>query len=294
MSIGAAALTVAISSACISLVSLVWNLTLYRLSGARLVVRLTPAILTAQGHLLRGPEKGWSGQIPESFGNVDRDHFVDLAIIKVTNVGRTPVSVSDITLDFGRSGWRPGWRHTVGGAPIPIHECSEVAGDVRLEAGSGVSVAIDHQPLIDYGLQHRSKRSRSIRATATAAGRRPTRSSWRRRWSQGDDSKRYYPAVATPERQAFVEVFRAVQPHDISKVYEAWIATTGLSLRDANVGAMEVAEELGRVLELDPPVNMDLVMAGNRIVGLLPSEVNVGSEVVRRGDPHQRGTGQPN
>ena len=260
------ALTVAITSACISLAGLAWNLTLYRLSGARLNVRLIPAILTAEGHLMRGADKGWREPVPEPLATLNRDYFVDLAIIKVTNVGRTPVSVSDITLDFGRSGRRPGWRHTVGGTPIPIHECSVVKGDVRLEAGSSVSVAIDDQPLIDYALSHSSKWNRSIRATATAAGRRPTRSAWLWRWSQSDDTRRYFPAESTPERKAFVEVFRAVYPHDVTKVYTAWISTTALLLRDANADAMGIANELARVLELDPLADINFVLAGQKIL----------------------------
>lgn len=105
MSPGEVALTVAIAGAVISLASLAWNLTLYRLSGARLSVRLIPAILTPQGTLMRGPDRGWRKSIPDEFTDgVDRDLFVDLAIIKVTNVDRALVSVSDISLDFGRSG----------------------------------------------------------------------------------------------------------------------------------------------------------------------------------------------
>lgn len=285
MSATAFAVTVSIASACISLAGLVWNLTLFRLSGARLLVRLTPAILTVHGHLMRGPDRGWRKPIPESMAEgVDHDHYVDLAIIKVTNIGRSPVSVSDINLDFGRSGWRPGWRHTVGGTPIPIHECADVKGDVRLEAGASVTIAIDHQPLIDYALEHSSKFNRSIRATASAAGRRPTRSKWRRRWSQSNDEKRYYPAAPTPERQAFVEVFRAVYPHDAKKVYEAWTAVTALLLRDAKADASAVAEEVERVLELDELASINLVVAGLKVTQLLPTELSVGNKKVTRGE----------
>ena len=132
MSSTAIAVTVSIASACISLVGLLWNLTLFRLSGARLQVRLTPAAFTAQGNLMRGPDGGWRKPIPESMAKaVDDNPYVDLAIIKVTNIGRSPVSVSEISLDFGRSGWRPGSRHTVGGVPIPVHECRKFRGQRR-------------------------------------------------------------------------------------------------------------------------------------------------------------------
>jgi hypothetical protein len=59
------ALWVAIGSASVSLTSLVWQLTLYRLSGARLIVQLIPAVLTEHGHITRGPAKGWGAAVPE-------------------------------------------------------------------------------------------------------------------------------------------------------------------------------------------------------------------------------------
>lgn len=285
MTPAAVALTVAIASVCISLAGLAWNLTLYRLSGARLNVRLIPAMLTAQGTMMRGPDKGWRTSIPDEFADgVDRELFVDLAIIKVTNVGRAPVSVSDISLDFGRSGWRPWWRHTISGTPIPIHECSAVDGDVRLEAGASVSVAIDSRPLIDHGLSRTSKGKRSIRATATAAGRRPTRSAWRRRWTHRNLSKRYYPAESTPEREAFVEVFRAVYPHNPAKIYQVWAATTALLLGDADADATAIANEVAEVLGLDHFGSLGFVIAGMKVADLLPNEVKIGGRLVTRGE----------
>lgn len=279
------AILVSVASACVSLGGLIWNLLLYRLSGARLNVRLIPAILTAQGTLMRGPDKGWRKSLPDEFADgVDRQLFVDLAIIKVTNVGRAPVSVSDISLDFGWSGWRPWWRHTIGGTAIPIHECSAVKGDVRLEPGSTISIAIDAKPLIDHGLSITSRGKRSIRATATAAGRRPTRSAWLRRWTHRNLSKRYYPAESSPERDAFVEVFRAVYPHDPTKVYRAWTAVTALLLRDAQADARAIANEIAEALELDDLSNIGFVVTGLKIAELLPSEVKVGTKAVKRGE----------
>ena len=283
MSTAETALIVAITSAGISLAGLAWNLALYRLSGARLSVRLIPAILTAQGHLLRGPDRGWRRPVPDTFTDVERDHFVDLAIIKVTNVGRAAVSVSDITLDFGRSGWRPGSRHTIAGRPVPVHECREVSGDVRLEAGQSVSVAFDYQPLIDNAREHSSSWNRWIHASATAAGRRPTRSAWRRRWRLTAGEDLYYPAPSTPERSAFVEVFRAVYPREVNKVYDAWLSVSGLLLQDANAGGKEVADVLAEVLEIEPIARLDLISASFRIVQLLPHEVTVGGEKRARG-----------
>jgi hypothetical protein len=58
------ALIVAISSAAFSGGALVWQLFLYRLSGSRLLVRLTPALVDSNGTLVRGPDKGFGNKQP--------------------------------------------------------------------------------------------------------------------------------------------------------------------------------------------------------------------------------------
>lgn len=274
------ALVVAIAGACIAMASLVWNLALYRLSGARLQVRLIPAILTAQGHLLRGPDRGWRKRAPEGVGPGKDDVYVDIAIIKVTNVGRSAVSVSEIVLDFGRSGWRPGWRHTIGGMPIVIHECKDISGDVRLEAGQSISLAVDHELLVQRGMAAKRK---AVRASATAAGRRPTLSSWRRRWSLSSPATIYYPGEGTPEQRAFVEVFRAVYPHDAAKLYEAWIAVTALMMRDSAAGSKEIADELAKVLDVGATPSLDLVTQALRIADRFPEQLTLGTKSIKRG-----------
>lgn len=268
----------------VALTSLVWSLVLFWLSGARLQVRLIPAVLTAEGHLMRGPDKGWRIRPPESLALRIDDIYVDLAIIKVTNIGRAAVSVSDINLDFSLSGWRPWWRHTIGAKPVPVHECQEIKGDVRLESGQSISVAIDHQPLIEHGRAHAPAWSRSIRASAMAAGRRPKRSKWRRRWPLLAPDRIYYSAETTPEREAFVEVFRAVYPRDVTKLYEAWVAVTSLLLSDSAADATAIAEELAGVLGVDVTAGIDLFVHAFKIATLLPDEVAI------RGKKHRRGS----
>ena len=188
--------------------------------------------------------------------------YVDLAIIKVTNTGRTPVSVSDIQLDLGRSGWHRRSRHAIAGRPVVVHECKAIDGDVRLETGQSFSVAMDHEPLIKHALALKSSKSawhrpfaRSVvvRASATGAGRRPVMSDWRRRWKvEANGQGVYYPRPRNPEHDAFLAVFRAVYPRDVTKMYSAWIEVKALWHR-GGVGVPEVEETLARILKIDPP-----------------------------------------
>lgn len=102
-----AALIVSITSACITLGGLVWQLTRYRLSGARLRVDLlfhyhddNRAVRQVAGSRRRPwTDPRIEQHSPEVFG-------IEAVRVRVTNIGRTPVSVDDISLAVGRTPWR--------------------------------------------------------------------------------------------------------------------------------------------------------------------------------------------
>lgn len=286
-----AALRVAMVSAGISLGSLLGNFILFWLSGARLKVQFIPAVFTHQGSLAQGPERGWENRVDDSIGSIiQSEYYVDLAIIKVTNIGRTPVSVSRISLDFGRSGLLRYGRRTVAGKPVPVHDCHDVTEDVRLEPGEGVSVAMESQSIIDHEVARGDGRLRSVRGSATAAGRRPTLSSWSRRWRIWNSrtgkmsEKLYYPAGRTPEREAFVEVFRAVYPLNPSEVYPVWVAVSTLLLSDASAGPKEVAGEMASFFEGDEWMESKFIFYAIKIVRKFPEEFVLGGVSYRRGE----------
>lgn len=279
-----AAETVSIVALAVSITSLVWALALFWLSGARLQVRLVPAALTLHGHLLRGPDRGWRDEIPDEMTGLD-DVFVDLAIIKVTNVGRVPTSVSDIALDFGRTAWIRRGRHTISGRPVEVHHCKALAGDdVRLEPGESISVAVDHEPLVDCALtRERLGAGRdAVRATATPAGRRSRRSSWRRRWLLGPGSSIYAPGERSADHQAFLETFRMVHTFgDVTKLYEAWVEVGAFWLYTTE-GASELASRLRPLVEASD-ADWRLVVAATQILEAFPAQRDVFGELVGRG-----------
>lgn len=253
------ALVVAIAAATISLVSLVWQLVLFYLSGARLAVRLFPAALTIHGHVLTGPERGWR-HAPESLRRTLDDGFVDLALIRVVNVGRAPVSVSQIALDFGHEGWRFWSRHTISGQPVPAGSGATSTEVVRLDVGEACDVYVDHIPLVEH-VRATRPHARALRASAWPAGRRRRRSPWRRRWhiAKGRPLGWPHPTAAT-DLEAFREVFRVVYPRDVKKLYGSWVALGALRLRNPHPSAAEIRDALEEELEVSD-VAMDLVKA---------------------------------
>ncbi|MGH2730269.1 MAG: hypothetical protein ACRDJI_06615, partial [Actinomycetota bacterium] len=66
-------LIISIVSASFVAGGVIWQLALYRLAGARLEVRLTPAVVTATGGVIRGPQRGWGRRVPEEIEAVARD-----------------------------------------------------------------------------------------------------------------------------------------------------------------------------------------------------------------------------
>lgn len=280
---GVSATTVAALSLAVSVTSLLWNLSLYRLSGARLEVRLIPAAFGVGGALFRGPDAGWRAGPPAEFADRMTD-YVDLAILKVTNVGRSPVSVTDLALDFGRTSWRPAWRHTMAGTPVVVADCKDYDGEVRLEAGQSFSVAYDHEPMVEYmtAPERSGRPRRSVRATGRAAGRRPTRSSWRKRWRIGRGQSIYLPGDRPADHDAFVEVFRVAYRHGIDKVYGAWVAVGSLWLHSRTFDVSDIARELREAIGLEAG-DLSVYSGAMTVARVMPEERLIGQTVMRRG-----------
>lgn len=204
------ALVVSTASAAFTGGGLVWQLLLYRLSGARVGVRLIPAILDANGTLARGPDRGWPAKVqPTSILSLG-PWFVDLAEVRVTNLGRTAISVSDIGLDFGRLHWWSIGRYTIRGVPVAVHDgCLDEV--VRLETGESVSVFLDLWQLVKSHHSGRAGKSR-VRASVYPAGRRKKRSKWRKRWVFHGSRKTLMPTQQiSPELRAYQAFWRAVR-----------------------------------------------------------------------------------
>lgn len=246
------ALWVAIASAAVSLTSLAWQLTLYRLSGARIVVRLVPAVLTETGHIIRGPAKGWRASMPPEINIVQNRPWVDAAVIEMVNVGRSPISLSTINLDVGASPrWKPWKRHTVGMPPIAIHGGLADLNEVRLDAAHSVFAIVDFWPAV--AAARKLRHGVYVRASVLPAGRRAKRSSWHHRWTIGPDQKHLWPLGPEGDQvQLFQTVWRAIAPIAPASVYEAWLSIMGLLIPEdvdpKQVSILEVSKALEPIL----------------------------------------------
>ncbi len=192
-------------------ISLAVSITQYRLSGARLTVRLAPVALTPSGTAIRGPDAGWTSELPEGFPLPEYQVWSDLAVVVVTNVGRSPISVSQVGLDIGAPTWWKPWnRHFVTGEPVPVIRGLTEAEDVRIESGQAVRVYLDLWGLVGGLRRRRPEEAVILRGTAQAAGKRwPTLSARRKRWRISHDTVSLWPFTDhTAEVAAYQELWR--------------------------------------------------------------------------------------
>ena len=221
-----AALTIALVSISISIVGLLWQLTLYRLSGARVRVEFSPVVMTHLGSVIKGSQGRWPTTKPDGISMPREDDlWAELAQIRVANIGRTVVWVSEIGLDFG-SEVRLRRRRRLTISPIPIEVAGGIAttGPIRLEPGQSMDVNAPMAQSISWVQSRRPHGSLLVRGTATLAGRRakrsPARYSLRLR---GDDSSHFPDGQVTPQVITFQLLVNHWPTSDIRNLYEAWL-----------------------------------------------------------------------
>ena len=257
-------LVIATGAAAVALVGLVWQLTLYRLSGARLEVRLTPGVVVPRfGSITSAIDSGWREVgPPTAFAHVDDTLWADLAVIRVTNVGRVATSVSGVGLDFGTvKRWRRFARITVTAQSLTLGpDCLE-SEVIRLEPGEWRTAYI---PVWGYITWRRSESKGHVvvRATASLAGRRSKRSSRRRRWKIRSSAEAIYPhASVTAESRVFAVLLANLESDSAEEGYEAWLSCWPVLSSGADRSA------LSEVLEPHVPS----ILKRERMVGRLRS-----------------------
>lgn len=212
------ALIVSICSATFTCGGLIAQYLLYRFNGARLKVQLVFAYradwdLTVS---CKGPRR------KIKFERFRRTHNVSLGIeyakVRVTNIGRTPVSVENISFDLGHIRWFRRWRHTV--VPMQFIDPNDQPSKNRdrlsprrLDPGDNITECFHLWPTLGGPdlFKHRKFRRLVVRGSAQAVGRRASRSPRRDAWRfrKGDLSAFSDIAVPPPE----VRVYRTLWHH---------------------------------------------------------------------------------
>lgn len=176
MSIAVLALVISGVSLLLSLLLGAWDVVKYHRDGGRVRVSLQAGRLDS-GALYRTIALPPLNKAPPSglrFG-------IEVARITVENRGRTPVTVSEVVLDLGRTRWWPHRGRQTNGFPLLPFEEHATALRVRLQAYDAVSFLMDASHALPVIMCSRM-RPLGLRASVRVAGVGITRSSWRRRW----------------------------------------------------------------------------------------------------------------
>lgn len=176
MSTAALALVISSISLLLSLLLAAWDVVKYHRDGGRVRVTLEAGRLDSSA-LYRTNEPPPLTTQPTS----TLRFAVEIARITVENRGRTPVTISDVVFDLGRTRrWPRRGRRTVGYTFLPFENHS-TSRSVRLEAYDAVSFLMDASHAIPVAMRSRT-RPLTIRASVHVAGVGVTRSSRRRQW----------------------------------------------------------------------------------------------------------------
>lgn len=217
-----ASLVVSICSATIAGGSLVAQGVLYWFNGARLKVQLVFCYRTDWGLTM---SSAGTSRKKISFQRMRAEHHVDLGIeyakVRVTNIGRTPVSVENISFDLGHERWYRRQRSTV--VPMqfvdPEDDSTKKKADLspqRLEPGDNITKCFHLWPTLGNPDQfkHRWRHQLVVRGSAQAVGRRATRSRRRDAWRFRQGELSVFSDVAIPPPH--IRVYRVLWQYSYS------------------------------------------------------------------------------
>ena len=164
-----------------------WQIVRYLLEGGRVSVRLRKGWLD-ESRLIEAPPTTLVADIHPRMWQLPQLH-VEVAVVKVTNKGRTAVTISDPTLDVSKEShgwrrfalWQKRWwqRHTVG---VRLYDWQNATTDpiTRLEPFDSVRFVMDLQPIPAMLLEENRRRATKVRGSMEVAGKRLKRRSPRR------------------------------------------------------------------------------------------------------------------
>jgi hypothetical protein len=182
------ALVVSICSATFTGGGLVAQLLLYRFNGARLKVQLVFCYAEdgVRTWSQAGTRKPPTIAMVESMFDHASQFGIEYGRVRVTNVGRTAVSVENISFDVGRYRWYSRHRHTVQPMQFRHKDADtkermlDLAVPIRLDPGDNVTADLHLWPtLASPGFGTGAGRVR-VRGSAHAVGRTRATLSWRR------------------------------------------------------------------------------------------------------------------
>ena len=240
----------------VGVLGLSWQIWSYLLSGARVKVRLSAGLLPLNGAgLLRGVGKGWpkNGPSTKEKDLLQHQPAIHLAVVEVVNIGRMPVFLSDVELDFGVTSFRRPWVRTRRSTnPLPVLD-GKAASKLDRHQPTRLDAGARHTVIMFFGDLALDSRRRSVRATAQPVGRRRRKSPWHQRWRSGADVPQCPWIEADPVEQQLLETIFPLailgNVHNLNATYQDLLRICGVGHREihnALVAALYGGLKIGR------------------------------------------------
>jgi hypothetical protein len=181
---------VALAALVVSLAVAAWNVIQFRREGVRVKVKIQPGLFDRNSLVTVDTYCG--DRNPDKLSPRPRGRFdVEVAVIRVENRGRTPVTVRGPALDLGRvTWWKPG-RHVMTFRPLKFGG-HRVKPKTRLEPYDDATFLVDMSHAL-WAIGKDLDGDLALRASVGVAGGRTKRSSFRRRWRLPAGSSSLWP-----------------------------------------------------------------------------------------------------
>ena len=217
----------------ISIAVALWNLVRYLLEGGRVRIRLRPGLLYEYA-LADANTWGNLAKMTASRGGWP----VEVAVVDIENTGRTAVTISGVSLDFGRTSWRSWGRRTIGPFALEAPDAT-TSNTYRLEPFDRARYVFDVWQVLAPSTSRVDgpPRPLRVRGSVRVAGKRwARRSSWRTGWPVVGGQVAFIPDMV----EIGLATYRAMWRHMRGKAF-------------AEMVSIETAIEVRRQFPADGP-----------------------------------------
>lgn len=246
--------TIAALALGVSVAVAVWQFTQYLLEGARVRVRLRPGLL--DDFSLRQSVRKWSTM--SDYAERSGRWHLEVAIMEIENISRFPLTMSDPSLDLGRSRWHRLGRRTIGPRPLDAPDATKER-TVRLEPFDRCLYVFDVWRVIVSVSEDNEMPMRipgAVRGSVRVAGRRGRmRSPWLWRWPVQEGQVTFLRNQPTLELVAWRALFRHLprsKEDGSSLISEVMVART-LASEFPLSGTAPTRHDVARVLSDSTP-----------------------------------------
>lgn len=222
--------TIALIALAVSVAVGLWTIAQYLLEGARVRVRMNAAVLDE--YAIRRSVKSWT--TVEHMARLEGGWYIEAVEIEIENVSRSALTVSDVSLDLGRTRRFGLGRRTIGPYPLSAPDATQERS-TRLEPFARCSYVFDVWRALRAVEKDKFAAVQfpvRVRASVRVAGRiRRRRSPLRRGWVVAPGQMTFFSGPTEIGLAAWQSLFRHLPRDEEGRLHHSAVGTA-LAIRD--------------------------------------------------------------